>query len=125
VLPWLTRVIRVGAAQRHTLPSVGAFPVRGELDLPGRPTPVPTRGHTSGHTAYLLRQQGAVATGDELVTGHAVLRTTGPATLPEFFNHGDVGPALDVLEMLDADLILPGHGEPLRMPIAEAVALAR
>jgi glyoxylase-like metal-dependent hydrolase (beta-lactamase superfamily II) len=125
VLTWLTRVMRVGVTQQHTLPSVRPFPGDGELDLPGRPTPVPTRGHTSGHTAYLLRAHRAVVTGDELVTGHAVLRTTGPATLPAFFNHGDTGPALDVLASVDADLILPGHGAPLRMPIAEAVRLAR
>ena len=65
--------------------------------------PVPTRGHTSGHTAYLLPSTGAILTGDELVTGHAVLRGTGPQVLPAFFNHGD----------------------PLRRPIADAVRHAR
>ncbi|MFE2931982.1 hypothetical protein [Streptomyces sp. NPDC059278] len=29
------------------------------------------------------------------------------------------------LEVLDADVVLPGHGDPLRMPVAEAVGIAR
>lgn len=125
VLPWLTRVMRVGVMKDVAIPSAEPFPTSGALDLPGRPVPVPTRGHTSGHTAYHLPGAGAVATGDELVTAHAVLRGAGPQVLPAFFNHGDPAAALGALEGLDADLILPGHGEPLRRPIGEAVREAR
>jgi glyoxylase-like metal-dependent hydrolase (beta-lactamase superfamily II) len=108
-----------------SIPSAERFPNDGPLDLPGAPVPVPTRGHTSGHTAYLLAAVGAIVTGDELVTGHAVLRRTGPQLLPAFFNHGDPRAALAELAKQDAELILPGHGEPLRRPIAEAVGEAR
>jgi glyoxylase-like metal-dependent hydrolase (beta-lactamase superfamily II) len=125
VLPWLTRVMRVGVIKNVTIPSAEPFPTEGALDLPGRPVPVPTRGHTSGHTAYHLPGVGAVATGDELVTAHAVLRRTGPQVLPAYFNHGDAVAALGALEHLDADLILPGHGDPLRRPIRVAVGEAR
>jgi glyoxylase-like metal-dependent hydrolase (beta-lactamase superfamily II) len=123
--PWLARALRVGATDKVSIPSAEPFPNDGPLDLPGRPVPVPTRGHTSGHTAYLLPSTGAILTGDELVTGHAVLRGTGPQVLPAFFNHGDPLPALAALEDLDADVILPGHGDPLRRPIADAVRHAR
>jgi glyoxylase-like metal-dependent hydrolase (beta-lactamase superfamily II) len=127
VAPWLSRVLRVGAAKRVDVPSAEPFPNDGPLDLPGRPVPVPTRGHTSGHTAYHLPAARAVATGDELVTGHAVLRHTGPDVLPKFFNHGDPRAAVTRLRELDADLILPGHGDALRQPINDAVdeALSR
>ena len=125
VLPWLSRVMRVGVLKDVAVPAAEPFPTTGALDLPGHPVPVPTRGHTSGHTAYLLPAVGAVATGDELVTAHAVLRGTGPRVLPAFFNHGDPVAAIGALEGLDADLVLPGHGDPLRRPIAEAVAEAR
>jgi glyoxylase-like metal-dependent hydrolase (beta-lactamase superfamily II) len=123
--PWLGRVLRVGAAKDARIPSAQPFADAGALDLPGRPVPVPTRGHTSGHTAYHLPAVGAVVTGDELVTGHAVTGHTGPHTLPAFFNHGDPVAALAAIETLDADLVLPGHGDALRRPIAEAVAEAR
>lgn len=125
VLPWLIRVSRVGVTKNVRIPSAQPFANDGALDIPGSPVPVPTRGHTSGHTAYHLPAVGAIATGDELVTAHAVLRGTGPRVLPAFFNHGDPASALTAIEDLDADLILPGHGDPLRRPIADAVREAR
>lgn len=124
MLPWLGRVLRVGVVKKVALPSAQPFPDGNPLDLPGRPVPVPTHGHTSGHTAYYLPSAQAVATGDELVTGHALLRQDGPAILPEFFSHGDQRAAVRRLEDLDADLILPGHGAALRQPIRDAVAEA-
>lgn len=124
VLPWLTRVLRVGVTNKVSIPSAEPFPNPGALDLPGNPVPVPTRGHTSGHTAYHLPGIGAILTGDELVTAHALLRHTGPQVLPAFFNHGDPRTALAALEGVDADLILPGHGDPLHCPIADAVQTA-
>jgi glyoxylase-like metal-dependent hydrolase (beta-lactamase superfamily II) len=123
--PWLARVVRVGAAKNVRIPSAQPFAGAGALDLPGGPVPVPTRGHTSGHTAYHLPGVGAVVTGDELVTGHAVTGHVGPHTLPAFFNSGDPVTALAAIESLDADLVLPGHGAALRRPIADAVAEAR
>lgn len=125
VAPWLGRVLRVGATKNVAIPSAQPFPADGPLDLPGAPVPVPTHGHTSGHTAYLFPAARAVATGDELVTGHAVLRGTGPSILPAFFNHGDPLAAIARLEDLDAELVLPGHGEPLHRPIRTAVQEAR
>lgn len=124
VLPWLARVMRVGVTDHVAVPSAQPFPEEGALDVPGRPVPVATHGHTSGHTAYFLPAAGAVATGDGLVTGHAVLRRTGPQVLPGFFNHGDPIAGLQPLAALAADLVLPGHGDPLRRPIADAVAEA-
>jgi hypothetical protein len=66
-----------------------------------------------------------VVTGDELVTWHAVTRHRGPQVLPAFFSHGNPADAIDVLAQLDGDMILPGHGDVLRLPIAEAVRQAR
>jgi glyoxylase-like metal-dependent hydrolase (beta-lactamase superfamily II) len=123
--PWLARVNRVGVTKNITVPSAQPFPNAGALDLPGAPVPVETPGHTSGHTAYHLPAAGAVVTGDGLVTAHAVLPKAGPQVLPAFFNHSDPLPSLAALEVLDADLILPGHGDALRRPIADAVREAR
>jgi glyoxylase-like metal-dependent hydrolase (beta-lactamase superfamily II) len=125
MLPWLLRVGRVGVTKKVSIPSAQPFPNDGALDIPGAPVPVPTRGHTSGHTAYHLPSVGAILTGDELVTAHAVLRETGPRVLPAFFSHGDPLQALTAIEDLDADVILPGHGDPLRRSIKDAVREAR
>lgn len=125
VLPWLTRVLRVGAARDVQIPSAAGCAAGAALDVPGRPVPVPTRGHTSGHTCFFFPSLGAVCTGDELVTGHAVARRRGPQLPPSFFQDRDTRDAVLPLAALDADLILPGHGDPLRMPLAAAVREAR
>ena len=132
VLPWAVRILRVGGSEVVEVPSATSFdPLRtsgsGGLDLPGRPVPVPTPGHTSGHTAYLVPSAGAVATGDTLCTGHALSRTDGPQLLEPWFDHdrAAVVGQLDTLAALDADVLLPGHGPLLRTPIATAAATAR
>lgn len=124
VLPWLLKITRVGVTRDIRIPSATAFPTDGVLDLPGHPVPVPTRGHTSGHTVYHLPAAGVVLTGDELVTGHALLRHAGPQCLPAFFNHGDQRAAISLIGEIDADLILPGHGEPLHQSTATAAQAA-
>ena len=125
VAPWLGRVLRVGVTKHVAIPSAQPFPAEGPLDLPGRPVPVPTHGHTSGHTAYLFPAARAVATGDELVTGHAVLRGTGPSVLPAIITHSDPLAVFVRFVVLVVVLVLPGHGEPLHRPIRAAVREAR
>lgn len=128
VLPWAARVLRAGGTQDVAAPHAEPFPTTGVLDLPGGPIPVPTPGHTSGHTAFFLPTAGAVITGDSLITGHALSPATGPQLITPWFNHGDnaeMQAALTELASLDADLILPGHGPAHRGPLADAVATAR
>jgi glyoxylase-like metal-dependent hydrolase (beta-lactamase superfamily II) len=126
VLPWTVRIMRVGAARKMSAPHAQPFPTDRALDLPGRPVPVPTHGHTSGHTAYHLPQAGVVITGDELITAHAVSRVDGPQLISPVFSHLDFDPAavLAPLAELDADVVLPGHGPVHRGPVAAAVATA-
>ena len=80
----------------------------GELDQVS-PAPAPAR---------------VVLSGDALVTGHPTSRRRGPHLLPEMF-HGDTArarSALDALADLDADLLLPGHGEPHHGPGLESLS---
>ena len=127
VLPWAVRAVRLGGTRPTAVPHAQPFPGPGPLDLPGGPVPVPTPGHTRGHSAYLLPAVGAVLTGDGLVTGHGTSRRRGPQLLPGFFDHDRAATvaALAPLAELDADLVLPGHGEPWRGAVADAVTAAR
>jgi glyoxylase-like metal-dependent hydrolase (beta-lactamase superfamily II) len=125
VLPWALRISRKGAASRTAVAHAQPFPAEGPLDLPGHPVPVLTAGHTSGHTVYHLPAVGAVVTGDALVTGHPTSRRHGPQLLPAMFNHGNPLDALPTLAALDADLILPGHGDPHRQALNTAADEAR
>lgn len=121
---WLARVALVGALSKAGAASAQAV-AAGPLDLPGRPVAIATPGHTSGHTAYHLPDFGVIVTGDALVSGHPLLTEPGPQLLPAMFNHGDTLTALAALADLDADVILPGHGNILHQRIADAVADAR
>jgi len=87
---------------------------------------VPTPGHTSGHTAYLLPDAGVLVSGDALVTGHPTTARTGPQRLPAFFDHDPArtAGALDALAPLDADVLLPGHGPAWHGTPEQAVVIA-
>lgn len=128
VVPWLVHVLRVGGTEQHPVTAPEAFPVAdGPLDLPGRPVPVHTPGHTDGHTVYHLADAGLVISGDALVSGHRTSRVRGPQLLPDMFHHerARAVASLDVIEALDADALLPGHGPLHRGSVTAAAQQAR
>ena len=85
----------------------------GELDVPGRPRPVFTPGHTHGHCSLHFPDRGAVITGDALVTFDVYTGETGPRIVAGAAT-ADSARALLSLEAIaatDAETVLPGHGE--------------
>jgi glyoxylase-like metal-dependent hydrolase (beta-lactamase superfamily II) len=127
VLPWAVHALRAGGTEHVPVAEPQAFPDEGPLDLPGRPVPVLTPGHTDGHCAYHLPDSGVLITGDALVSAHPTSRLRGPQLLPGMF-HRDRDRALDsltLLEKVDADVLLPGHGPVLRTTVGAAVDHAR
>ncbi|NEB22580.1 MBL fold metallo-hydrolase [Streptomyces coelicoflavus] len=127
VLPWMAHVLRTGGTEQHPVTGPAAFPADGALDLPGRPVPVHTPGHTDGHCVYHLPDAGVVISGDALVSGHAISRIEGPQLLPDLFHHDRAGAvaSLDVIAGLEGDVLLPGHGPVHRGPVKDAAGLAR
>lgn len=123
---WVAQTLR--AALPHIAMSVDsaeAVPAGVELDLPGRPVPTATPGHTSGHTAYLLESAGIVFTGDALVTDHSLLSgPPRPQFLPGFFSEDEaqMRQSLSTLATLPADTLVPGHGPIHRGSMAQIVA---
>jgi glyoxylase-like metal-dependent hydrolase (beta-lactamase superfamily II) len=96
------------------------------LDVPGRPVVIEVPGHTPGSVAFHLRAQGAVLTGDALVTRDSLAGRNGPAIVCAAFTHDTTQAltSLDSLAPLDAGLVLPGHGDPYEDGISQAVRLA-
>lgn len=95
------------------------------LDVPGRPHAVFTPGHTAGHTAYYLPDRGVVLSGDAITTLSVVSGRPGPQI-------GALGQdlqlarrSLERFEVLDGDVLLPGHGDPWRGSPAAAAGIAR
>jgi len=127
--PWVAHLVAAGALRDRPVPSARAFPVDGGVDVPlevpGSPVPVPTAGHTSGHSAYLV--DGVLLTGDALVTGHPLSRVVGPQRLHPLFEHDPVEAerALDAIAAVDARALVPGHGPVHHGSPAAAVRTAR
>jgi len=127
VLPWTLHTLRVGGMTEVPVTAPEAFPVPGALDLPGRPVPVHTPGHTDGHVVFHLPDAGVVIAGDAIATAHATSRVRGPQLLPDMFQHerARAVASLDVIAALEGDLLLPGHGPAHRGPVREAALQAK
>jgi glyoxylase-like metal-dependent hydrolase (beta-lactamase superfamily II) len=127
VLPWAVHALRSGGTEHVPVTSPEPFPRSGALDLPGRPVPVHTPGHTDGHCAYHLPQAGVVISGDALVTGHPTSRIAGPQLLPDMFHRERARTlaSLAVFEDLEGDVLLPGHGPALTGSVRDAALQAR
>ncbi len=135
LLPWLWRpgvlgFVIHGTARGFMTPrwvtEVSGFEDGVELDLPGRPRVLLTPGHTEGHCSFHLPERGVLVAGDALATLDVLTRESVPCLLPKPLN---VDPAqarasLGKLAGIEADVLLPGHGEPYNGPLADAVESA-
>ena len=138
MLPYLLRrpsalalPLRLARAGGFTAPAVQdarAFDGDRVLeDLPGAPQAVALPGHTPGSVAYLFAGRGLLFTGDALVTEDQFSGRTGPTIVSRCFTHDSRAAlaALDRLDELTADLLLPGHGAPFTDGIRTATGQAR
>lgn len=116
-----------GTRGAPALDTVATFEDGDTLDLPGSPVAVATPGHTTGHTVFHLPDAGVVVTGDALVGDDLYSSRGGPRLIHDLYTHDPAmaRASLDRIAALDADTLLPGHGGPIHMPPAEAVAAAR
>jgi glyoxylase-like metal-dependent hydrolase (beta-lactamase superfamily II) len=98
------------------------------LEVPGRPRVIHTPGHTFGHCAFLLEDRGVLVAGDQLITHPWVTGGNGAiTTMPREINEDNaaVRSSLDIIERVDAEIVLVGHGDPWRHGAAEAARQAR
>jgi glyoxylase-like metal-dependent hydrolase (beta-lactamase superfamily II) len=120
-------LMRRGATKMIPIAEVSTFTDGQRIDLPGRPTALHAPGHTPGCAALLLEDRRILLTGDVLATRNPLTGRVGPQIMPSGLN-ADTPRALrslGVIEPIEADLLLPGHGDPWTEGPAEAVRLAR
>ncbi|MCT9868946.1 MBL fold metallo-hydrolase [Paenarthrobacter aurescens] len=123
VFRWMLHVIKAKALRAEPATHAVAWTEEELQRLPGKPEAILLPGHTPGNAAILLRGVGAIAVGDSFVTGHPISATSGPQMLHSMY-HADPAEALASarqLESVQANVILPGHGPALHMPLAQAV----
>jgi glyoxylase-like metal-dependent hydrolase (beta-lactamase superfamily II) len=88
---------------------------------------VHTPGHTPGHCALLFEAAGALFVGDALCTFNPLTGERGTQLMPFPLNVDNEAcrESLGRIEPLDAQVLLPGHGDPARETPAAAAARAR
>jgi glyoxylase-like metal-dependent hydrolase (beta-lactamase superfamily II) len=95
---------------------VEVFEDGSAIDVPGRPRALHTPGHTRGHCALLLAERGVVFTGDALSTWDPFTGKRGPRLMsrPAHFDSDQAAVSFERLRQTEAELLLPGHGDPWR-----------
>ena len=118
-------MIMGGVMKLEFLDVVDTFSDGDALDLPGRPTVIHTPGHTEGHSMFHSGE--LLFTGDCLVTMDLLGSDRGPQYMQSVFDLDteQSRASLDRIVDVDANLILPGHGEPWEGTPSRAVEIAR
>ena len=124
--PLLAHGLRNGLLATPDAAEVRTFTDGEVLDVPGRPRAHHLPGHTRGNCALHLTDASVVFSGDALVTYDPYRRRRGPRLLLKGVNEDNdqARASLDQLAGLNAQVLLPGHGEPWRDGVAAAVAEA-
>lgn len=124
-LPALWRMTRAGALAVRGIDD--ACVLVPHQELLGRPVVLPTPGHTAGHVALHFPDRDALVVGDALVTLDPYTGATGPQIVAgaATADSAEALASLDVLAATGAGVVLPGHGEPWRDGIRNAVDEAR
>ncbi len=118
---------RAGALRTKGIVEVRAFDDEAVLDVPGRPQPVHTPGHTHGHTAYFFADRDAIIVGDALATVEPYSGRRGAYLISGAAN-ADSQQALASLQRIadtGAATVLVGHGPPWTAGAQAAVDEAR
>jgi glyoxylase-like metal-dependent hydrolase (beta-lactamase superfamily II) len=116
---------KYGALRTPPVEPTGTFTGGDVLDVPGRPRVIPTPGHTPGHCAIHFAEHGALFVGDALCTWHPIKGITGPQLMPFNTSNDQALASLSEIEGVEAEVVLPGHGEAWHGSPAAAVRAAR
>lgn len=114
-----------GGLRTHHIGEVSTFGDGATLDVPGSPRVVLTPGHTPGSAVLHFSSRKALLVGDAIATYAVTTGARGPQVAPFTADPAQALESLARIEDLDADVILPGHGEPWRGGAQEAVRLVR
>ena len=125
LLSFLLWGARRGALRTTTLGAVGSFEDGATLDVPGAPRVVHVPGHTPGSAALHVASLGTLFVGDAFATKAVTTGDEGPRLAPFTADPAQALASLSRLEALDADLVLPGHGQPWTRGMGEAVRIVR
>jgi glyoxylase-like metal-dependent hydrolase (beta-lactamase superfamily II) len=114
-----------GGLRRPVVAQVSTFGDGATLDIPGAPRVIAVPGHTPGSAALHLGRRGVLFVGDAFATYSVTTGEHGPRVAPFTADPRQAIASLDRLGGLDADLVLPGHGDVWEAGVDEAIRRVR
>jgi glyoxylase-like metal-dependent hydrolase (beta-lactamase superfamily II) len=124
---WRTLAEFVRGGRPAGVEEVVTFEDGDVLEVPGRPRVVQVPGHTAGSVAFDFRSHQALFVGDAIMHWNVLTGRTGPQISPAALNESSEQAlsSLDLLEGLNAETVLSGHGDPWTDGVPAALAAAR
>lgn len=127
IVAYLAHAAKNGGMKTPSIQPATPFSDGDLLDLPGKLRVIHTPGHTMGNCSFYSESKNILFSTDALLTINPRTFVGPPSIQPRQLNenHDDAIRSLARLEKYEAPLMLPGHGEPWREGVHEAVRLAR
>jgi glyoxylase-like metal-dependent hydrolase (beta-lactamase superfamily II) len=124
---YMIHALSNGVTKQVPVAAVSEFADGEVVQVPGRPRVVHAPGHTAGHRALHLEDRDILCSGDALCTIDLLTGQPRPSLPADFVNQNSAlaFESLARLENLEAATMLPGHGEPWKGGVKQAVELAR
>ena len=118
---------RAGARRVPPITELATFADGERLDVPGHPRIIHAPGHTPGECILHVEERDVVFAGDAIVTLDPTTGKAGPVVLgaPMTQDRARAFASLERIGATGAGILLPGHGEPWRQGVADAVQLAQ
>jgi len=116
---------RHGALRQMHLGQVSTYGDGATLDIPGSPRVIHVPGHTPGSAALHLADRQTLLVGDAIATYAVTSGEHRPQIAPFTADRDEAISSLSRIESLDAQFVLPGHGEIWRDGIDAAVKRVR
>ena len=117
--------IRKGAFRTPTVGVVSTFGDGATLDVPGSPRVILVPGHSPGSAVLHVPARDTLLIGDAIATESVANGSTGPMIAPFSADPAQALASLERLEGIEAQWVLPGHGQPWTGGVAEAIRRVR
>ncbi len=114
-----------GGVRAPPVLEVSTFGDGATLDVPGAPRVFLAPGHTAGSTALLISGSNTLLAGDVIATLNVMSGVRGPQLAPFGADFRQAYDSLARLDGVDAQFVLPGHGEPWTAGLPAALEAVR
>jgi glyoxylase-like metal-dependent hydrolase (beta-lactamase superfamily II) len=125
LLRFLLYGARRGALRTTPISEVATFGDGATLDVPGSPRVILVPGHTQGSAVLQVAARNTLFVGDALATLNVVSGQRGPQLAPFGSDQAQALASLTRLDGIEAQTLLPGHGQPWTGGVPAALAAVR